>query len=206
MPLTLWTVFWTRLTSDVISACLIHLLTAKLFVSYTTQVITVFAINRWIILTIVKMVANLKLLFLAPIVYTCIHICMYKHMGICVYIRVDECGYMFECTHECWNWHLCIPQGLSVVQCSIGQWHETNVLDNWQLVVLPQSEGSEFDSLRVHDNSSVPLWVYIRFPGQCIKIKPANMNTHRFSFFLTLLPHLLLSELTTQKTRFMGPT
>ena len=24
------------------------------------------------------------------------------------------------CTHGCWNWHLCIPDGLLVVQCSIG--------------------------------------------------------------------------------------
>ena len=23
-------------------------------------------------------------------------------------------------THMCWNWHLCIPDGLSVVQCSLG--------------------------------------------------------------------------------------
>ena len=23
-------------------------------------------------------------------------------------------------THRCWNWHLCIPDGLSVVQCSLG--------------------------------------------------------------------------------------
>ena len=23
-------------------------------------------------------------------------------------------------THRCWNWHLCIPDGLSVVKCSLG--------------------------------------------------------------------------------------
>ena len=23
-------------------------------------------------------------------------------------------------THRCWNWHLCIPDGLSIVQCSLG--------------------------------------------------------------------------------------
>ena len=78
-------------------------------------------------------------------------------------------------TQWCWNWHLCIPDGLSVVQCSLGhvigvafltqfQWHEVNVLDNWQLAELPQSGGREFDPRRVHDNSSVPLWVYMRFP------------------------------------------
>ena len=41
------------------------------------------------------------------------------------------------------------------------QWHEANVLDNWQ---LPQSGGREFDPRRVHDNLSVPLWVYMCFP------------------------------------------
>ena len=44
------------------------------------------------------------------------------------------------------------------------QWHEANVLDNWQLAELPQPEGREFDPRRVHDNLSVPLWVYLRFP------------------------------------------
>ena len=65
--------------------------------------------------------------------------------------------------------------GLSVVQYSLGhvvvvvsfiqfQWNEANVLDNWQLAVLPQTGGREFDPLRVHDNLSIPLWVYMRFP------------------------------------------
>ena len=78
-------------------------------------------------------------------------------------------------TNRCWNWHLCIPDGLSVVQCSHGhvigvaclarfQWREAYVLDNWQLAELPQSGGREFDAHRVHDNLSVPLWVYMRFP------------------------------------------
>ena len=44
------------------------------------------------------------------------------------------------------------------------QWHEANVLDNWQLAELPRSGGREFDPRRVHDNLSVPLWVYMRFP------------------------------------------
>ena len=78
-------------------------------------------------------------------------------------------------THRCWNWHLCIPDGLSVVQCSHGhvigvaflarlQWREAYVLDNWQLAELPQSGGREFDPRRVYDNLSVPLWVYMHFP------------------------------------------
>ena len=44
------------------------------------------------------------------------------------------------------------------------QWREAYVLDNWQLVELPQSGGREFDPRRVHDNLSVPLWVHMRFP------------------------------------------
>ena len=78
-------------------------------------------------------------------------------------------------THRCWNWHLCLPDGLSVVQCShvhvIGvaflarlQWREGYMLVNWQLAELPQSGGREFDPRLVHDNLSVPLWVYMRFP------------------------------------------
>ena len=70
---------------------------------------------------------------------------------------------------------MCIPDRLSVVQCSHGhvigvafmarfQWREAYVLDNWQLAELPQSGGREFDPRLVHDNLSVPLWVYMRFP------------------------------------------
>ena len=44
------------------------------------------------------------------------------------------------------------------------QWHEVNVLDNWQLAKLPHSGGCEFDPHRVDDNLSVPLWVYMCFP------------------------------------------
>ena len=33
-------------------------------------------------------------------------------------------------THMCWNWHLCIPDGLSVVQCSLG--HVTGVAFFWR--------------------------------------------------------------------------
>ena len=32
------------------------------------------------------------------------------------------------------------------------------------MYVLPQSRGREFDPRLVHDNLSVPLWVYMRFP------------------------------------------
>ena len=36
------------------------------------------------------------------------------------------------------------------------QWQEANVLDNWQLAVLSQVGGSDFDHRWVHDNLSVP--------------------------------------------------
>ena len=42
--------------------------------------------------------------------------------------------------------------------------------DNWQLAVLPQSGGRKLDPRRVHDNLSVPVWVYMRFPV------PENQN------------------------------
>ena len=49
--------------------------------------------------------------------------------------------------HGRWNWHLCIPDELSVDQFSLGhiirivflkqfRWHKTNVLGNWQLTVF----------------------------------------------------------------------
>ena len=89
-------------------------------------------------------------------------------------------------TYGCWNWHMCIPDGLSVVQCSLGhvigfvfltqfQWHVAIVLDNWQLAVLPQSGGREFNPRRVHDNLSVPLWVYMGFPVPEHQNKPTRM-------------------------------
>ena len=53
------------------------------------------------------------------------------------------------------------------------QWHETNVLDNWQLAELPQLGGREFDPRRVHDNLSVPLWVYMRF---CARASTINQQ------------------------------
>ena len=67
------------------------------------------------------------------------------------------------------------------------QWHEANVLDNWQLVVLPQSRCREFDTHRVNDNSSVPLWVYMRFSVPGHQNKPTNifMNSKCTSCYLT---------------------
>ena len=97
-----------------------------------------------------------------------------KHQNQTKQICISPAQFKIK-THRCWNWHLCIPDGLSVVQCSLGhvigvafftqfQWHEANVLDSGQLAELPQSGGREFDPLRVHDNLSVPLWVDMRLP------------------------------------------
>ena len=109
--------------------------------------------------------------------YACMCACMYG-LYVCMCVNQQICispapGRSSKLTHTCWNWHLCIPDGLSVVQCSMSlelrflarfQWREAYVLDNWQLAELPQSGGREFDPRRVHDNLSVPLWVYMRFP------------------------------------------
>ena len=116
---------------------------------------------------------------------TIIHrfLCGFICDSLCQSIKIEPTNMFIACvraqfkinTHRCWNWHLCIPDGLSVVQCSLGhvigvafltqyQWREAYVLDTWQLAELPRSGGREFDPHRVHDNLSVPLWVYMRFP------------------------------------------
>ena len=105
-------------------------------------------------------------------------------LAVCIFVWIFHRLYVKQVsclTHSivhidtwCWNWHLWIQNGLSVVQCRLEHvigiafliqflWHETNVLDNWQLAVLPPSEGAEFDPRSAHDNLPVPLWVYMRF-------------------------------------------
>ena len=54
------------------------------------------------------------------------------------------------------------PLGLSLLAQSL--WRESNVLDNWQLTMLPLSELCEFNPRWVRDNLSASLWVIIRFP------------------------------------------
>ena len=97
---------------------------------------------------------------------------------VCIYILQEPgCCSKLTHTHRCWNWHQCMTDGLPFFQCRLGhvieivfftqvQWHETNVLDNWQLVVLPQSDGTEFNPHWVHNNVSPPLRVYMGFPVQ----------------------------------------
>ena len=48
-------------------------------------------------------------------------------------------------------------------------WHVTNVLEKWQLVVLPQTGGKKFDPGWVPDNLSVSFW-FIRV-SLCDSIK-----------------------------------
>ena len=107
--------------------------------------------------------------------FICVSLCQsIKSIPTNMYIASARAQFKIN-THRCWNWHLCIPDDLSVVQCSLGhvigiaflthfQWREAYVLDNWQLAELPQSGGREFDPRWVHDNLSVLLWVYMRFP------------------------------------------
>ena len=54
------------------------------------------------------------------------------------------------------------PLWLSLLAQSL--WRESNVLDNWQLTMLPLSELCEFNPRWVRDNLSASLWVIIRFP------------------------------------------
>ena len=63
---------------------------------------------------------------------------MYVYMYVCVCMYV--CVYVYVCVSVC------------LYAC------------NWQLAVLPQPGGREFDPHRVHDNLSVPLRVYMCFP------------------------------------------
>ena len=78
-------------------------------------------------------------------------------------------------TQGCWNWHLCIPDGLSVFQCSLRHvigivffdtisvaW--SDLLDNWQLVVLPQSGGREIYGSPIFTRVAV-TWLKDRAPG-----------------------------------------
>ena len=80
----------------------------------------------------------------------------FKYTGV----EIDTCAFQTGCQLSC------EASGMSLGLCFFTQfqWHEVIMLDNWLLAVLPQSGGREFNPRRVHDNLSVPLWVYVRFP------------------------------------------
>ena len=75
-------------------------------------------------------------------------------------VEINTCAFQTGCQLSS------AASGMSLGLCLLTQfkWHEANVLDNWQLAVLPQCKGCEFNPCRVHDDLSVPLWVYMRFP------------------------------------------
>ena len=85
-----------------------------------------------------------------------------QNMYICVRISI----YVYAHVCICMRMYVCINVSISLEFRFLTQfqWREAYVLDNWQLAKLPQSGGREFDPRRVHDNLSVPLWVYMRFP------------------------------------------
>ena len=84
--------------------------------------------------------------------------------GKCFHLMTSSCKCVSLPNHT----HLGVVTIITHIMCIKGiemvQWREAYVLDNWQLAELPQSGGREFDPRLVHDNLSVPLWVYMRFP------------------------------------------
>ena len=51
--------------------------------------------------------------------FICVSLCQsIKIKPTKMYIASDRAQFKIN-THGCWNWHLCIPGGLSVVQCSL---------------------------------------------------------------------------------------
>ena len=74
-------------------------------------------------------------------------------------VKIDTRAFQMGC-------HL--SSGASGMSLELCFWHDFSgikqVLDNWPLAELPQRGGRGFEPRRVHDDLSVPLWVYIRFP------------------------------------------
>ena len=105
-----------------------------------------------------------------PCHWDCDHLCSLGHvigiviiyaasamsLGLWSFMQPRPCHW--DCDHSCSLGHV------------IG-----NVLENWQLAVLPQSGGTEFDPRWVPNNLSVPLRVYVCFP------MPEHQNqTHKY--------------------------
>ena len=93
--------------------------------------------------------------------YVCVYVCMYvwlTHTGV----EIDTCAFQTGCQLS----SAALVMSMELCFFTQFQWREAYVLDNcnWQLAELPQSGGREFDPRRVHDNLSVPLWVFMRFP------------------------------------------
>ena len=94
-------------------------------------------------------------------------------------------------THGCWNWHLCILDGLSVVQCSLG--HVIGIVFLWHNFSGTRrtywTTGSWRSFLSLEVVSSIPAGSTIIYRFLCgficfslcqsIKIKPQNMYVWR---------------------------
>ena len=62
--------------------------------------------------------------------FICVSLCQsVKIIPTNMYIASARAQFKIN-THRCWNWHLCIPDGLSVVQCSHG--HVIGVAFFWR--------------------------------------------------------------------------
>ena len=77
-------------------------------------------------------------------------------------------GRSSKSAQRCWSNHLFISEELSVVQCRLGPaisdcvlaqllWCGTNVLDNWQMAMSPQSERCEIDPRISRDKGPVSI-------------------------------------------------
>ena len=71
-------------------------------------------------------------------------------------VEMDTCAFQTGCQLSS------AASGMSLRLCCSKQFqrHEANVLDNWQLAVLPQSGGREFNPHWVHDNSFMDLCAF----------------------------------------------
>ena len=79
--------------------------------------------------------------------------------NINAHIEIDTSAFRVGCQLYSAAWAMSLGLCFNTIQ-----WHETNVLDDWQLVVLPHSGGTESNPRWVHDNLSVLLRVYMGFP------------------------------------------
>ena len=86
----------------------------------------------------------------------------------CVFVSVFPCAIAHCVRIPMLN--MFVSDGLSPTSglCLLAQslWRESNVLDNWQLTILPLFELCEFNPRWVRDNLSASLWVIGRFPQQ----------------------------------------
>ena len=118
----------------------------------------------------------------------------------CVYLPTVHFRWVVSCP---------VPPRTCHSNCVLAQflWRETNVLDNWQLVMLPRSEDREFDIRWVHDNFFVSLLVICVSLSQSIIINPTKMHVYMYitlqikisavSVFLDANHHSIITHLIT---------